>query len=136
MGGSDRNTAERSRGTSTNTLDEAGDFLFAGSRGAGGLRGAGGHSVGGRSLLSTDVGVNGSWSSAAFVPSADARAGDGEAEADDGEGDKGAVLIGGSAGRASSAGEAIAAARIGGEFAGEAGRMGSNSCSSKGARSG
>uniref|UniRef100_J3MYV1 Uncharacterized protein n=1 Tax=Oryza brachyantha TaxID=4533 RepID=J3MYV1_ORYBR len=59
LGGSDRNTAERSRWTGKNTSgddDEDGDFLFSGVVRAGFL-GAGGHSVGARSLLSSDVGV-------------------------------------------------------------------------------
>uniref|UniRef100_A0A0A9F5T7 Uncharacterized protein n=1 Tax=Arundo donax TaxID=35708 RepID=A0A0A9F5T7_ARUDO len=134
LGGSDRNTEERSRGTATNTRageGTSGDFRFgAGSRGAGGLRGAGGHSAGGRSLLSSDVGVDGSRSSSAssFVlsPADDAGAGDGEAEADGGGG-KGAVLMGGSAGRASSVGDAIAPSRIADEPAHARGKLGSNS---------
>jgi hypothetical protein len=94
----------RSRGTVTNA--RAGD---------GGLRGAGGHTAGGLSLLSSDVGVDGSsaFASASFALSpADDNAGAGgggdEAEADGGEEGKGVVLMGGSAGKASSAGDAIA----------------------------
>jgi hypothetical protein len=112
LGDSDRNTVERSRGTVTNT--RAGDggsdgFRFGGGR----LRGAGGHTAGGRSLLSSDVGVDGSSASASFALSpaddnAGAGDGGGEAEADGGEG-KGVVLMGGSAGRASSSVDAIAA---------------------------
>jgi hypothetical protein len=117
LGDSDRNTVERSRGTVTNT--RAGDggsdgFRFGGgSRGGGRLRGAGGHTAGGRSLLSSDVGVDGSSASASFALSpaddnAGAGDGGGEAEADGGEG-KGVVLMSGSAGRASSSVDAIAA---------------------------
>jgi len=65
--GMDRNTAERSRGTVRHTrvvvvvVRVGRDFRFNdGSRGTGGLRGAGGHTVCGRSLLSSDVGVDGS----------------------------------------------------------------------------
>jgi hypothetical protein len=62
LGGSARKTVERSRGTATNTRagDGSGGFRFTGSRVAGGFLGAGGHTVGGRSLLSSDVGVDGS----------------------------------------------------------------------------
>jgi hypothetical protein len=62
LGGSARKTVERSRGTETNTRagDGSGGFRFTGSRVAGGFLGAGGHTVGGRSLLSSDVGVDGS----------------------------------------------------------------------------
>jgi hypothetical protein len=65
--GMDRNTVERSRGTARHTLvvvvvvRVGRDFRFTeGRRGTGGLRGAGGHTVGVRSLLSSDVGVDGS----------------------------------------------------------------------------
>jgi hypothetical protein len=125
LGDSDRKTVERSRGTATNTRAGAGvGFRLAGSRGAGGLRGAGGHTAGDRSLLPSDVGVDGSRSSssAAFALStADADdAGDGEDEAedvavtvaDDGTGGgRGVVLMGGNPGRSSSTGDAIIAPR-------------------------
>lgn len=142
---------ERSRGTARHTravvvvVSVGRDFrLSAGSRGTGGLRGAAGHSSGSRILHSFDVGVDGSFSSAAaaFVLSSAAAdscvddAGDGEAEAAS-EGGEGAVLIGGSEGRDSSAKEAIAVGRIGGEIReASGGGMGSNSCSLVGARSG
>jgi hypothetical protein len=65
--GMDRNTVERSRGTARHTrvvvvvVRVGRDFRFTeGRRGTGGLRGAGGHTVGVRSLLSSDVGVDGS----------------------------------------------------------------------------
>lgn len=130
--GIDRNTVERSRGTARHTravvvvVSVGRDFrLTAGSRGAGGLRGAGGHSLGSRILQSLDVGVDGSFFSsaaAAFVLSSAAAdscvddAGDGEAEAASAgsEGAKGAVLIGGSDARPWPAEEAIAVGRIGG----------------------
>ncbi|CAM0952132.1 unnamed protein product [Alopecurus aequalis] len=160
--GIDRNTTERSRGTARHTRDVVvvvrvgRDFRFtAGIRGTGGLRGAGGHAAGVRSLLSSDVGVAGSSRSsvtAAFVvssPVADSCvdvvdvAGDGAAEAaspgDEGCASKGAVLIGGSDGRASSAKEAIAVGRIGGENSRHEWvewEFGSNSCSWVGARGG
>lgn len=155
----DRNTTERSRGTARHTrvvvvvVRVGRDFrLTDGRRGTGGLRGAGGHTVDVRSLLSSDVGVDGSsWSTSAagfVVPSAasvtcvvvvDVAGEDGAAEAASADGGKGAVLIGGSGGRASSAKEAIAVGRIGGEnsrrkWVGIG--MGSNSCSWMGARSG
>lgn len=123
MGDSDRKTVERSRGTATNTRAGAGGgFRLAGSRGAGGLRGAGGHTAGDRSLLPSDVGVDGSRSSssAAFALSTADDAGDGEDEAedvavavaDDGTGGgRGVVLMGGNPGRSSSTGDAIISPR-------------------------
>jgi hypothetical protein len=125
LGGSARKTVERSRGTATNTRagEGSGGFRLTGSRGAGGLRGAGGHAAGGRSLLASDVGVDGSWSSpsAALALSTDDDAGgDGEAAAvalvadsgGGGGGGGGVVLMGGSPGRPSSSpGDAIAAPR-------------------------
>jgi hypothetical protein len=63
-----RNTAVRSRGTmkharAVGVVVKVGrDFRFrAGRRGTGGLRGAGGHTAGDRSLVSSDVGVAGSF---------------------------------------------------------------------------
>jgi hypothetical protein len=125
LGDSDRKTVERSRGTATNTRAGAGvGFRLAGSRGAGGLRGAGGHTAGDRSLLPSDVGVDGSRSSssAAFALSTADDAGDGEDEAeaeaedvavaDDGTGGgRGVVLMGGNPGRSSSTGDAIISPR-------------------------
>jgi hypothetical protein len=86
LGGRARNTAERSRATGKKARG-------GGVRGDGNLRlapggGAGGHSVGGRSLLSSDVGVVGSSSASA-------------------RGGGAVVLIGGSAGRTSPAAEVI-----------------------------
>jgi len=104
LGGSDRITVERSRGTAMNT--RAGE-------GSGGFFGAGGHTTAGSSLLYSDIGVDSSRSSssaAAFAPSPAGGVADGDAEAEaQGRAGKGAVLMGGSSGRASSAGDAIAA---------------------------
>jgi hypothetical protein len=72
--------------------------------------GPGGHTAGGRSLLSSDVGIDGSSASSLLSPADDeAGTGDGgdeaeaEAESSDyGGGRKGAVLMGGSAERGGS----------------------------------
>jgi hypothetical protein len=98
LGGRARNTVERSRVTGKKGRRGGGDdgnLRLAGVGGGGathaGLRGAGGHSVRGWSLLSSDVGVVGS--SAGAVDGEEERASTPAA----------AVLIGGSAGRTSPA---------------------------------
>lgn len=125
LGGRDMKTAERSRGTSKKRSGRFGDGLVPAK--ATGFLGAPGHSVGGRSLLSSEVGVLGSSSSpsssataagvrdsATTSSSAATGAGRGspsgsvvvEADAWSGAGSAAAalVLIGGSAGRTSAAG--------------------------------
>lgn len=116
LGGSDRNTAARSRCTGKNTSVDGdgdddgggGDFLFAVRAG---FLGAGGHTVGARSLLSSDVGVVGSSSSSFFRGALASSDGAGEAVDDDvraGGGGGAVVLIGGSGGRTRSPGGAAA----------------------------
>jgi hypothetical protein len=106
LGGRARNTAERSRATGKKARG-------GGVRGDGNLRlapggGAGGHSVGGRSLLSSDVGVVGSSSRSPGDPADDeAAAGEGRASASSARGGGAVVLIGVSAGRTSPAAEVI-----------------------------
>ena len=109
MGGRDRNKAERSRGTAKNNrcADAGGggdddDFLLAGVVHAG-FRGAGGHSVGVRSLLSSDVGVVGSASSSASGGRGFASgAVDGEADLGSGAATAATVVLIGGSGRRTS----------------------------------
>ncbi|KAL5222369.1 hypothetical protein ABZP36_027082 [Zizania latifolia] len=120
LGGRDRNTAERSRCTVKNTSggargaeDEDADFLFTVVVVVvvlAGFRGAGGHSVGARSLLSSDVGVVGSAASApaSFPTTTSSFAAVVDDGADGVREDATAVLIGGSAGRTTSPAAAAA----------------------------
>jgi hypothetical protein len=111
LGGRARNTAERSRATGKKArggVNGDGSLRLAppGATHAG-FRGAGGHSVGGRSLLSSDVGVVGSASSSRFPGAVDDDEAAGEGRASSSACGGAVVLIGGSAGRTSPAVEAI-----------------------------
>jgi hypothetical protein len=122
LGESDWKLVERSRGTVTKTRagegGSAGGFRFgAGSRGGGGLRGTSGHTAGGRSLLSSKVDVDGSSASFPLSPADDDDDAGAGGRVIRRRGGKGAVLMGGSAGRGSSAWGAIAASRITAELA-------------------
>uniref|UniRef100_A0A0A9CZF3 Uncharacterized protein n=1 Tax=Arundo donax TaxID=35708 RepID=A0A0A9CZF3_ARUDO len=117
LGGSARNTAERSRATGKKArradgAEVDGNFHLAPGGGAHAcFRGAGGHSAGARSLLSSDVGVVGS--SVSCCPSASGAEDDdeaGEERAGSGAGDGVVVLIGGSAGTGRTSPAAAAAA--------------------------
>jgi hypothetical protein len=96
LGESDRKMVERSRGTATKirAAGEGGSAGFRFGAGSRGLRGAGGHTAGGRSLLSSDVGVDGSSDEAGAGDGGDEAGAEAESSSDGGGGGKGAVLMG------------------------------------------